>query len=703
MLSPALNEETVARYRREGLWAGRTLIDDACELAATGGSAPVFLGETCATDYASLLADAHALAAALWERGLRPGDVIAFQLPNWIETAVINLAACRLGLVCNPLMPIYRDAELAFMLNDSRTRAAFVPSSFRGFDFDEMYARLRPELAHRPTVITVRGTGDAGERYEDLLAAGQGRAVTWPQVSPSDTKLLLYTSGTTGRPKAVLHSHETLARAVKLSATHWGIAPGDVVLMPSPVTHATGYASALELPFLQGTRTVLMERWDAAEAVALIERYNIAATIGATPFLKELTAAARASGSRLPSLRVFACGGAAVPPEVIYEANRVFARQPAFRAYGSSEVPYVALGRPGGASADEATTTDGQVIDYDVRVRDDEGRNLAPGQAGEIVARGPALFLGYANAGDTDDCFTADGYFRTGDIGVLTAARWLTITGRKKDLIIRGGENISAKEIEDVLHRHPQIAEAAVVSMPHERLGEGVFAFVITRDGAALDFDALVAHLRTSGLARQKHPERMTIVTQFPRTASGKIRKDILRQMAVQIVAAAATVGSHETDGGLMKTTAHSPRMIAPDLVAMADKEMRIVAGLRTGDGQLVFPMPTHESEKAAYEKILLSGRGTLWSWTVQRFRPKTPPYRGPDGDAFRPFFVGYVEFPEGIVVEGRIDARVDVDELRIGMPMETTAIASFTDEDGEVVHTHGFRPVDQHHNSNRS
>jgi acyl-CoA synthetase (AMP-forming)/AMP-acid ligase II len=508
-----------------------TVFDYAAQSAAVEPDALAFLGEQDAADHASLLRQAESLAAALWSRGLRAGDVIAFQLPNWIEAAVINLAACRLGLVCAPLLPSYRDAELTFMINDSNCRAVFIPATFRSFDFGQMYARIAPALLPKPLIVTVRGAAECGLTYEALLGSGDARNVSWPRVTLQDVKLLLYTSGTTGRPKAVLHSHETLARALFVSADQWRLGRGDAVLMPSPITHATGYANALELPFLCGTRTVLMDRWDARRAVELIDRFHVVATVGATPFLKELTAAALEAGSRLDSLRIFACGGAAVPPAVIREANGFLRNKPAFRVYGSSEAPYVAIGRS--ANDEElAATTDGAVVDYDVRITD-----------GEIQVRGPALFLRYANDADNEGSLTADGYFRTGDLGTLSAGARLTITGRRKDLIIRGGENIGAKEIEDALQWHPSVAEAAVVAMPHERLGEGVFAFVIARPGHEPVLTELTAHLEEIGLSRQKFPERLAVVSEFPRTASGKVRKNELRALAARIVAPAQAGG----------------------------------------------------------------------------------------------------------------------------------------------------------------
>jgi acyl-CoA synthetase (AMP-forming)/AMP-acid ligase II len=296
--------------------------------------------------------------------------------------------------------------------------------------------------------------------------------------------------------------------------------------MPSPVTHVSGYSNGLELPFLAGTRTVLMESWNALDALSLIQQHQIRGTVAATPFLQELVTRAKEAGTTLPSMRFFACGGAAVPPEIVRSANALFGKPVAFRVFGSSEVPLVTLGFP--KDGELAATTDGEIIDYEVRIVDDEDRDVPPGGEGEILARGPAMFMGYADEAQTREAITADGYFRTGDIGRVTPENAVLITGRKKDLIIRGGENISAKEIEDVLHLHPKVAEAAVVAMPHERLGEGVCAFVIAK-GEAPTFADLVAFVAASGLAPQKRPERVEIVEEFPRTASGKIRKDLLR------------------------------------------------------------------------------------------------------------------------------------------------------------------------------
>lgn len=522
-----------AAFADAGLWDRRTIADQAYALCAADPDFVAIVDGAVQRTRADLVSDAEALAAALHGRGLRAGDVVAFQVPNWHEAAVINLAAALSGLVINPIVPIYRDHEVSLMLADCRARALFVPASYRSFDFAAMAQRVGAVLPDLDHIFTLRGQGS--NDYAALLAEGRGQPFTRPQVDPLGVKLVLYTSGTTGRPKGVLHSHVTLAHIVRRSAEYWGMAAGDATLMPSPVTHVSGYANGLEAPFVCGTRTVLMESWNAQDAVALIDRHQLVGTVAATPFLVELAAAARESGNRLPSFRFFACGGAAVPDDLIPAANAAFENCHAFRVFGASEVPLVSFGWP----HDEvlAATTDGEIVDYQLRIVDPDDRDLPDGQAGEILARGPGMMLGYADAAQTAEAITADGYFRTGDLGVRSAQGAITITGRKKDLIIRGGENISAKEIEDVLHRHHDVREASVVAMPHERLGEGVCAFVIMRDGAAGDGGALAAHVAAAGLARQKIPERFEFVTDFPRTASGKVRKDQLRaQIAGQLV-----------------------------------------------------------------------------------------------------------------------------------------------------------------------
>jgi len=524
----------LAAYAGTGVWDERTIAEQATALAeADPGFVALIEGDMQITR-AQIVADAEALSAAMHTRGLRPGDVIAFQVPNWREAMVINTAAAMSGLVVNPIVPIYRDHEATLMLGDCGAKAFFVAATFRKYDFAAMATRIRANLPELDHVFTVRGEGP--DDYAALIAEGRDMSFARPKVDPLGVKMVLYTSGTTGRPKGVLHSHVSIARILRESGDYWGIAPGEATLMPSPVTHVSGYANGLEAPFICGTRTVLMESWNAEEALALIDRHQLVGTVAATPFLVELAAAARKAGNPLPSFRFFACGGAAVPNDLIPAANAAFAKCRAFRVFGASEVPLVTFGWPNVETL--AATTDGAIVDYGVRIVDYEDRDLPDGQEGEILARGPGMMLGYADEAQSREAITTDGYFRTGDLGVRSPEGAITITGRKKDLIIRGGENISAKEIEDVLHGHPQVREAAVVAMPHARLGEGVCAYILT-EGASPSAQDLAAHVAASGLAKQKIPERFEFREDFPRTASGKVRKDRLRADVKALVEAA--------------------------------------------------------------------------------------------------------------------------------------------------------------------
>ena len=526
------DEADAQRWVAEGKWLNRTLADAVREAAR---DQPQRVTQVCGgrgVTAGEIWEGATRLAGALQAQGLQAGDVVAFQTPNWHEAAFIDVACCLLGLVVCPIVTIYRDREVELILSDSRAKAIFIAENFRGYDFAAMLARIAPDVPTLQHVWTVRGAFGTGRDLRDLIA-GAAPLATAPEVSPDAVKLVLYTSGTTGRPKAVLHSHNSLIRATLMCAQHWGIRPGDTTLMPSPVTHVTGFSHGLEMPFYGGTRCVLMEKWDAAQAADTIDREQVVFTIGATPFLQELMDVAEAQQRTLPSLRLFPCGGAAVAPETIYRVPRVLPHCRAFRVYGSSEAPMITMGWCAPGQEKLAAETDGQIVDYEVRVVDADGRPAAPGQEGEICARGPALFLGYADAGHTAEAFDAEGFFHTGDIGYVQDGA-VVFTGRIKDLINRGGEKISAKEVEDLLHQHPAVQAAAVVAMPHARLGETVCAYVIARPGATVDAASIHALLDAASVARQKYPERYFFVDAFPSTASGKVKKDLLRKDALE-------------------------------------------------------------------------------------------------------------------------------------------------------------------------
>ena len=526
----SLSQERLSRDAPE--WRNTTIAIEAFKKAQLHpDKVAIFLEDEPDATYGSIAEEALKLIAALHALGLQQGDVISFQLPNWREGAVIDIAAAALGLVVNPIVPIYRDAELRFILSDAASKLIFIPDQHRSIDYVDMISRLRPELPNLETVVTVRAEAEypGAIRYEQLTDCEPAAQAGLPSVDPNSVKCRLYTSGTTGFPKAVLHSHNTLIRILDNTSDHSGTNSSDVMIMPSPITHITGYSSGLNLPFIRDGRSALMERWNADKCIDFIHRVGGTMTVGATPFLQELLDAAERRGDSLPSMRVFSCGGAAVPPALVLRAYEVLANCRTVRVYGSTEAPIITLGWLNDAQL--AATTDGHAYGYEVRIVDENGDEVADGTDGEITARGSGMFLGYADPDQNTEAHTSDGFFHTGDIGRRTAEGAILITDRKKDIIIRGGENISAKEIEDCLHLHPDIKEAAVVSMPHERLGEGVCVFLILHpESARLAQEDIAAFTEAQGLARQKIPERVELVEDLPRPPSGKVRKDRLRK-----------------------------------------------------------------------------------------------------------------------------------------------------------------------------
>ena len=518
----------ITRLRQTGIRRDSTTLDDATDLVARDPSRLVAIADDATLTASAALADGRAIAAALQARGLRRGDVVTSILPNWIEAISINLAAAWLGLTVNPIVPIYREAELRQILADCGSRAIFIPGRYRSLDYPAILAAIRPDLPSLDLVVGVRSSADV--TLDELRAEGTSAPLEPTPAAPDDIKLVMYTSGTTGPAKGVLHTHETIGRVMQVGIRNWHLDHAPRILIATPVGHVTGFMWGLESPFVVGSRVVLMERWDPDKAVALIDAHQIELTTGAAPFLRDTVDAARRAGSRLPSLRRFGCGGAAVSPALIRDAQSTFAQATAYRIYGSTEAPNIGQGLALPEDADRAAETDGHPLDYDVRIVDEAGQDVPPGDDGEILARGPSLFVGYTDAGLNGLAFDSEGFFRTGDIGHLTPDGDIVITDRKKDLVIRGGENLSPKEIEDALAQHPAIREVAVVGAPHPRLGETICAFVVPNADDSVTLDDLAGQMSRLGLARQKYPERIECVRELPKTPAGKVRKDLLRK-----------------------------------------------------------------------------------------------------------------------------------------------------------------------------
>jgi acyl-CoA synthetase (AMP-forming)/AMP-acid ligase II len=441
------------------------------------------------------------------------------------------------GLVINPIPPIYREAELSYILADCNSKLIFVPGVFRKHDHTVMLRGLRGKLPELKDIVTVRGEGEL--TFDQIIEADPAEEADLPKVDPASVVIAMYTSGTTGRPKGVLHTHLTYGHRVNAMVEAYGMSESDVVFMPSPVTHITGAIWAFDMPWLAGNVSVLMDVWSPSEGVDIIHRHGATVCGGATPFLQQLLDTSEDSPEKLASLRLFFCGGTTVSPELIYRAAQQFPDALFYRAYGSTEMLTATLGHTDRKDAKFGAETDGKIV-YPVEMRIVDavtGEPVEEGDEGEILMRGPGLFAGYISQEDNAGSFLDDGFFRMGDLGRQVFGDYLVITGRKKDIIIRSGENISPKEVEDVLFGHPAIAEVAIVAMPSKATGEKGCAFIIPREGQTIDLPEIQRFLTKAGLAKQKFPEHLVIVDDLPRVPSGKVRKDVLRDEAKKIAA----------------------------------------------------------------------------------------------------------------------------------------------------------------------
>lgn len=512
------------RYVADGSWSGE-LVDRALrDGARRHPDRLAVVDRDRRWDYATLDRAVDRAAAGLHRLGVGPGEVVSFQLPNWLEAVVVHHATLRIGAVSNPIVPIYREREVGFILRQARSRVLVVPDVFRRFDHRAMAEALLPALPDLEHVLVVGEPGPASRSLDDAFASDGPP----PDVERSsrDPALLLYTSGTEADPKGVLHSHDTLLHECRSMIGLYRVDRHDVVLMASPVTHITGLLYGMQLPFLVGAPVVLQDTWDVDRALDLIERERCSFTVGATPFLHGIVHAPSLDDHDVSSMEVFVCGGADVPPALIRAAGERTAMV-ATRVYGSTECPTVTGSAPGAPLAQHAESDGTAIAPTELRVVDEDGKPLPAGARGELQVRGPELCLGYLDPALNEKAFTADGWFRTGDLAEVDAGGLMRIAGRVKDIIVRGGENLSAKEIEDLLVEHPDVDEVAVVGAPDPVLGERACAFVVS--AAPLRLEDLVAFLRRRRVANQKLPERLELVDALPKTASGKVQKHRLR------------------------------------------------------------------------------------------------------------------------------------------------------------------------------
>lgn len=484
------------------------------------------------------LADRIARAASSLKRlGIGRGDVVSVQLPNWWESAVIALAAFRVGAVVNPLMPIFREHELNYMLGFAETKLLVVPKSFRGFDHEEMAQALKatqPKLEH---VIVVDGMG--ANSFRQALLATDDRLEAPPPgevgaLPPDQMAVLMFTSGTTGSPKGVMHCLNTLLACNIALAGRFGLGSDDTMLVCSPLGHMTGFAAGMLLGLKIGASVIFQDVWEPSRGVSIMSENGVTYSAGAATFLADMCEAVAAGAPKPEKLRKFLCAGAPIPPALIDRVYRELNLK-VCSLWGMTESLSSTLTEPERA-LEKSSKTDGRPLDgVEVKVLRSDGSSAPVGETGALKVRGAQMCLGYYKREDLDP-FDAEGWFDTGDLAFMDEEGYIRINGRSKDIIIRGGENVPVLEIENLLFKHPSVLSASIVGYPDERLGEKACAFVVLRPGQTLDLPGLQAYMAGNKVAKQYWPERIIFIDDLPRTPAGKVQKFLLKEKAKEFV-----------------------------------------------------------------------------------------------------------------------------------------------------------------------
>jgi cyclohexanecarboxylate-CoA ligase len=540
-LGVILPQERIDEMVGLGAWPNRTVLDYLDDALARDPGAPAitdYNGETNASttiSYGELDRLSRRIGLALIKQGVGVGDVVSLQLPNWWQFNVLLVACARIGAITNPLMPIFRERELRFMLGFGETKVVIAPHRFRGFDYKPMIEAIRGDLPGLAPAFYIDGEGEddfATALLADALEDEPGAAEILAALRPgaNDVYELIYTSGTTGQPKGVMHTANTTLGHLSTWVKHHDLGSGDKIFMASPLAHQTGFLYAILQPIMLGIEVVLLDRWDAPVGVELMAKHGCTFTMGATPFLSDIVEMPNVGNFDLSRLQTFASAGAPIPPALVQKAAANFSFK-VLSGWGMTECACPTICDPNDRD-EKVWTSDGAPLPHSaVTVHRPDGSTADPGEEGLLKVRGASMFVGYLKKPElhgTDE----NGWFDTGDQAFMHPDGYIRITGRAKDIIIRGGENIPVVEVEDVLYRHPAVAEVAVVGIPDERLGERGCAFVTLQPDSSLSLDELTRYLDDIGTAKQYWPEHLEVVDEMPRTPSGKIQKFKLREMA---------------------------------------------------------------------------------------------------------------------------------------------------------------------------
>ncbi len=526
------NEQRRAAYRQQGLWGDASLADYWQQTArAMPDKIAVVDNHGASYTYSALDHAASCLANWMLAKGIESGDRIAFQLPGWCEFTVIYLACLKIGAVSVPLLPSWREAELVWVLNKCQAKMFFAPTLFKQTRPVDLILPLQNQLPQLQQIVGVDKLAPATSSLSLSQIIADNTSLTTAITTHGDElAAVLFTSGTEGLPKGVMLTHNNILASERAYCARLNLTWQDVFMMPAPLGHATGFLHGVTAPFLIGARSVLLDIFTPDVCLALLEQQRCTCMLGATPFVYDLLNVLEKQPADLSALRFFLCGGTTIPKKVARECQQRGIKL--LSVYGSTESsPHAVVNLDDPLS--RFMHTDGYAAaGVEIKVVDDARKTLPPGCEGEEASRGPNVFMGYFDEPElTARALDEEGWYYSGDLCRMDEAGYIKITGRKKDIIVRGGENISSREVEDILLQHPKIHDACVVAMSDERLGERSCAYVVLKAPYhSLSLEEVVAFFSRKRVAKYKYPEHIVVIEKLPRTASGKIQKFLLRK-----------------------------------------------------------------------------------------------------------------------------------------------------------------------------
>lgn len=526
------NEQRRAAYRQQGLWGDASLADYWQQTArAMPDKIAVVDNHGASYTYSALDHAASCLANWMLAKGIESGDRIAFQLPGWCEFTVIYLACLKIGAVSVPLLPSWREAELVWVLNKCQAKMFFAPTLFKQTRPVDLILPLQNQLPQLQQIVGVDKLAPATSSLSlSQIIADNTPLTTAITTHGDELAAVLFTSGTEGLPKGVMLTHNNILASERAYCARLNLTWQDVFMMPAPLGHATGFLHGVTAPFLIGARSVLLDIFTPDACLALLEQQRCTCMLGATPFVYDLLNLLEKQPADLSALRFFLCGGTTIPKKVARECQQRGIKL--LSVYGSTESsPHAVVNLDDPLS--RFMHTDGYAAaGVEIKVVDDARKTLPPGCEGEEASRGPNVFMGYFDEPElTARALDEEGWYYSGDLCRMDEAGYIKITGRKKDIIVRGGENISSREVEDILLQHPKIHDACVVAMPDKRLGERSCAYVVLKaPHHSLSLEEVVAFFSRKRVAKYKYPEHIVVIEKLPRTASGKIQKFLLRK-----------------------------------------------------------------------------------------------------------------------------------------------------------------------------